>query len=461
MKFRHLSCLLFFICSVSQQLQADQFHYHNFLIGDRALGLGGSYNALSDDSSGVYYNPAGIAFAKNNDISGSANAIYTQKITYKETIAEQDFVEKSNGNVPVFFGGLQKLDNFLPGLAFAFGVFVDDSELKDQNDLISDVALDKNSPCQPGVNSSSDYLERYHRTASQRAATAHYSAALGWRVIPSLSIGVGLDVVDIDELLLSYQDLTLKRSICTVGIASGKSILQTQSARQSLVGRGILPSVAIRAELKENLSWGLTVKLGRYLSQHFTESVETRVIDVDSTDQAAVHPTADSREVVTTHAAGIKVANGDLDISKPLGSPPVIIGTGFAYSPIPSLLIAVDGTYHTAVTDADPLYQKDAVFDYSLGLEYFVLDSLPVRFGFFTNHDSRPKLNKIDLGQRDHIDYYGESLFLSWLRSKNQIGLGVVFQQGSGEAQKLSENVAIQKVRAQSFVFAFSATRIL
>lgn len=446
---------------MSQHLQADQFHYHNFLIGDRALGLAGSYSALSDDSSGVYYNPAGIAFAKNNDISGSANAIYTQKIVYKETIAKRDFTEKSSGAVPVFFGGLQKLDHILSGLTFAFGVFVDDSELKDQDDLITDVALDSPSSCEPGINSSSDYLERYHRAASQRAATAHYSAALGWLVSSRLAIGLGLDLTDIDELLLSNQDLTLKRSLCIVGIAGSKSSLQTQTNRQSLIGRGILPTLALRADLMENLSWGLSVKFGRYISQKFTESVETRLIDVDSADQAAVHPNADNREIITTRAAGVRVANGDLELAKPLGSPPISISSGFAYSPSPSLLIALDGTYHTAVTDADPIYQKNAVLDFSVGLEYYLMTSLPVRLGFFTNNDSRPKLNKNDIGQRDHIDYHGESLFLSWVRTKNQIGLGVVFQQGSGEAQKLSENAAIQKVLAQTFVFAFSATRIL
>ncbi len=42
---------------------ADELHYTNLLIGDRASGMGGAYTAVSDDATGLYYNPAGIAYA--------------------------------------------------------------------------------------------------------------------------------------------------------------------------------------------------------------------------------------------------------------------------------------------------------------------------------------------------------------------------------------------------------------
>jgi long-chain fatty acid transport protein len=95
---------------------ADQFHYGNVLIGTRAVGLGGAFGAVADDASGVYYNPAGLAFALSNDISGSANAFYTKESKYKSTLCGEDFVEASSGSVPSFFGGLQKLDRYVEGL---------------------------------------------------------------------------------------------------------------------------------------------------------------------------------------------------------------------------------------------------------------------------------------------------------------------------------------------------------
>lgn len=38
-------------------------------VGARAIGMGEAYSALSDDASGIYYNPAGIAFGEINEVT--------------------------------------------------------------------------------------------------------------------------------------------------------------------------------------------------------------------------------------------------------------------------------------------------------------------------------------------------------------------------------------------------------
>ena len=55
-------------------LSSVDFNYINDHFGDRATGLGGAYTAISDDPSGAYYNPAGIVFAFDNQISLSVNS---------------------------------------------------------------------------------------------------------------------------------------------------------------------------------------------------------------------------------------------------------------------------------------------------------------------------------------------------------------------------------------------------
>ena len=48
-----LSFSIFFIsCFVATQLHADVDHYKNMLIGERAATMGGTYVAISDDSTG-------------------------------------------------------------------------------------------------------------------------------------------------------------------------------------------------------------------------------------------------------------------------------------------------------------------------------------------------------------------------------------------------------------------------
>ena len=199
-------------------LLGDQYHYSNIIIGERAIGLGGAYTGVAGDASGVFYNPAGMAFALSNDISGSANALYRRNVTHKETIGKNDFVEESSGMLPSFFGGLQKLDHLVKGLVFGFGIYSIDNELKDQNDNFEErVNLGTPSAC-PNSTSTDPrppfQLLRFHRSVTQRASTSVFSGALGWRAFDNMAFGVGLDYVNVDELIQEYQDVKTEESQC-------------------------------------------------------------------------------------------------------------------------------------------------------------------------------------------------------------------------------------------------------
>ncbi|MCX6111981.1 MAG: aromatic hydrocarbon degradation protein, partial [Proteobacteria bacterium] len=65
-------------------------HYKNILVGDRAATMGGAYVGLSNDLSGTYYNPAGMAFADGSGISASANVYQEQHTIYKNAIRNND-----------------------------------------------------------------------------------------------------------------------------------------------------------------------------------------------------------------------------------------------------------------------------------------------------------------------------------------------------------------------------------
>src|SRR5262245_33141833 len=178
---------LFGVTMAAGSAMADQFHYNNVLVGTRSVGMGGAFGAVADDASGVYYNPAGLAFALSNDIQGSANAFYQKKTTYEETLGDDDFVEESSGSLSPFFGGLQKLDLYSEGLIFAFGVYYVDGDLKDQDTLIENKAIGNST------------IERYHRTSNARAGTYYAGAAVGYRPTSNVAIGFGLNYFSADE----------------------------------------------------------------------------------------------------------------------------------------------------------------------------------------------------------------------------------------------------------------------
>ena len=68
-----LSLLLILSLFATAPVKADDTHYQDFLVGGRALGLGGAYVSLSDDPSGVYFNPAGLADVRQSSLQVSTS----------------------------------------------------------------------------------------------------------------------------------------------------------------------------------------------------------------------------------------------------------------------------------------------------------------------------------------------------------------------------------------------------
>ena len=62
-------CLLL----IALPARADDSRYQDFPVGSRATALGGAFVALSDDPSGLYYNPAGICDARRLNVNVSAS----------------------------------------------------------------------------------------------------------------------------------------------------------------------------------------------------------------------------------------------------------------------------------------------------------------------------------------------------------------------------------------------------
>jgi long-chain fatty acid transport protein len=441
---------------VTSALKADQFHYNNVIVGTRAVGLGGAFTGIADDASGVFYNPAGLAFALSNDIQGSANAFYSKEITYKKTLGNDAFVEESSGSLSPFFGGLQKLDRYVEGLVFAFGISNIDGDLKDQDTLIENKKVNATT------------IERYHRTSNARASTFYAGAALGYRPRPNLAVGFGLNYFSADELVQEYQDAQQT-------VTGGYQIL-SNGVREHLTVYGVQPTLGVQVSVPGNLSFGLTVKKGMIASQNLDVTTETRVNGLTPEQYELLKQGKTTSSVVQEGISNIESDN-------PVGDWPAEIRFGTAWFASPTFLLAFDVAHYTAVTNAEKLtayggkakYNKEAVTNLHLGAEWYMTASLPLRIGLFTNDDARPEVKKGNYnataedncsktaykekycGQPDSIDYIGESIFIGWVQPNSQIAAGVTFQQGTGKAQKLGDH-QVQEVEASSYAFSFSAT---
>ena len=400
---------------LASQGWADQQPFPNVIPGERAPGMGGAYVGVSDDASGVVYNPGGLAFAQSNDISGSANAFYNKKMKYKSALpGGGDWTEESGGTFAPFFGALNKLDNVLPGLVGGFAYYSIDTELKDQNNTISNVGD----------------IARYHRAANQRAATWAMTGALGYRISSSLGIGFSLGYLKVDELTQISQNYYN---------TAGTYHLMT-SVRDSLIAHGIQTGIGVQWAPLTKLSFGLSVHSGSYASQKYSQILDQIIVEGNS--MASTPSEASSK--------------------KPLGSMPMEIRGGLAWFASPRLLVTTDIDYHEAVSDMDattsPLYTKKSVTNYALGSEYYLTPSLPLRLGYFTNKDATPKIRSSGMNQSDHVDYQGYSMFLAWAQPNSQISAGAVVQKGTGKAQKIYKNPTMQDISSLAYTLGFSAT---
>jgi hypothetical protein len=63
------------ISGLPSSARANDTHYQDYLIGERAVGFGGAFAAIADDSSAVFYNPAGLSQLDYSSVNLSA-AIY-------------------------------------------------------------------------------------------------------------------------------------------------------------------------------------------------------------------------------------------------------------------------------------------------------------------------------------------------------------------------------------------------
>jgi len=297
----------FFILFIfAYTLYGDQFHYNSYLMGDRAIGLGGAFCGVSDDASGIFYNPAGLSFSLSSGISGSANAFYRKTTTYKDAFGKgNDFIEESGGSIPTFAGGMERLDNISDDLTFAFGIFTPDSEFRNQEDI----KVAKFGHIE---------IHRFHRGVVQNASTNYFATALAYRFNRNLSIGFALSMISIDELIQEYQDVI--QDI----YRDGKKYLQilSQNIKHRLSALAVEPSFSIQW-VYGTFSFGVNMKFPQMIYQELDVALEKRVSVTDVKDKAKL----DRQEAIEPLALSQFIKHS-VYLEKPLGSIPSSLRMG-------------------------------------------------------------------------------------------------------------------------------------
>lgn len=397
--WKQLAAVSLICCSASAY--ADEFHYNNLLIGDRASGMGGAYTAISDDASGMYYNPAGITYVTDRNFSASVNAFSSQTKRYENVIGGQPFVRTSSALLANYFGIIKPMGDYKIGFSYA----VPDAVNEDLSQTVRNV---------PSAISDFDFTINLNNRDNTYNIGPSFAAAIN----DNLSFGITLYVHQRDILIIQNQFL-----------ARVDGTNQWTNSYFKLNETGLKPIIGFNWSPVEKLSLGLSVSNITLISssairQDTCSNSTTSGCDGDDT-------TVDPFSVPTLTSFSEKRKY------------PTRIALGAAYFASSNLLVSTDITYHTAVTDQ--VYgDKVSTVDAALGTEYYLSKKWALRAGLFTNVANTPTIQSGVTSIEEHINLYGGSLSLTHFTGDTSVTIGGSLSYGLGKAQIGTSSTDVQ-----------------
>ena len=403
----HFSILIF-VGFGATQLQADDAHYKNMLIGERAATMGGSYVAISDDSTGCYYNPAGIAYAVGDSLSGSGNMLHKMKTVYSEAIGNEDWVRESEALVPNYFGVLKNYKNY----SFCFSYVVPEAFIEHQ-DLVFDNPLST--------------VKKYYQSLHSEDITYLMGPSAAMKLGENLSIG----------LTLYYQYRSFIRQYHYF-LESTDSSYEVYYESRKLREDGMMPKIGIQWSPWSLLTVGMAVDQSVLLNSNFQGDVSYH----NSTDNSTGTPSP------------LTLMNRTNSAEKRMF--PLHLAWGVSYFPTPSLLYTIDLDYYQASEKG-----RADIMNYSGGTEYYLNPTNAIRFGLFTNYTNLPLPNSSTTAPYEYLDIYGASFGYTSYSSSSSLTLGAIYTSGSGKAWLYSGLTETRKLTRESLTLVFSASSSL
>ncbi len=391
---------------------ADEFHNNNLLIGDRASGMGGAYTAISDDATGLFYNPAAIVYASGQNFSASVNTLHNQSKKYEGAIAGRAFERQSSALLANFFGIIKAVGKYKFGFSYA----VPDSVNEDQDQIFSDVSAD---------------VSRYTINLNNKDNTSNIGPSFAAELSNDLAAGITL-----------YAHRRETQLIVNQFVEKTDLTFEWTNYYYELDELGIRPVIGIAWSPADKLSLGLSLSKTVLFNSRAVGQLTCSDSTTDGCDNKA--PTNDPLLVP-------KLTN-----STAKKEYPVRVTVGAAYFASSSLLLSGDLTYHTAV--ADPFFgDKIATVDVALGTEYYFSKKWALRAGLFTSMANTPAIREGITQIEEHIDLYGGSMSITNFSGDASVTLGGSVSHGAGQSQIVGNKKAQDASALGWMIFLSSA----
>jgi hypothetical protein len=380
--------------------RADDTHHHDYPIGGRAVGLGGAFVALSDDPSGIYYNPAGIVDAPRTSLQVSTN-LYGLEIAVGGDVLRSLFGTLTD--IDRVFADLQIIPTtagFIEGLgparadgthdhAFGLAAFVPSYR---------SLRLETSGP-----GTSAGEVLAYRRDLLDR--TLQGAAAYGMRIDDTWSFGFSGSV-----LIRTVRD----EEESSLGVASG-GLSGTQSYLDAVMA-ALLFTVGIKARVDDRWSVGLAVTSPSLQVWSGAKVRVTRSV-FDPATGASGFRLYEPDGVESEMATGAAVRAG---FSFQLGSLGLFSGDLVLHAPVRYRLVElpVDAAEAARILTLATDIERRLVVNANAGFEAPLDDDLALAFGFFTNFSSAPPIDgapgdRFSGDRLPDLDAFGGSIVLT------------------------------------------------
>lgn len=394
---------------------ADQYHYKDILIGDRAAGMGGAYVAVSDDPAGMYYNPAGIIFSSENYLSASVNTYSTSSETFKNVVPGRDYTYTSSALTPSFFGYLQNIGKG----KFGFAVMIPNSDNIDQDDSLT------------ALTTTPDGGNIFKRRYYNKDVTYLFGPAYAREIATNLTIGISLPAA-----IRSQEVIDNQYAIFNPASGGTNQRWWFQESYRSATTYALQPKLGVEYMPAPKLSLGLTVSMpvkltasGKYTSRNLITTPSTLPTGYVSND--------------------INQADGTINPRVPQVYQ---VAAGAAYFFTKQLMLTgefdlygQDQNYSGADVAAIPV-SIQTTWNVSLGAEWYLADMFAVRGGFYTNRSNAPGLVATNTDQNEHVDQYCGALGFSYYHSGTSLSLTGNYGYGKGQGQGVGGTTVLQDV---------------
>jgi len=382
---------------VSAQTDRAYDNYQNYLVGGRAAGMGGAYTAISDDESGMFYNPAGIAFADRSSLSLSVSLYGIVTGEVEDALGTGGNYSYSALNViPSTVGSLKKLG---ANHTLGFAVFAPNSLLyKDRR-----------------TTEQGDVL-----ITSLDDQTLWAGPAFGTRITPRIAVGAGAFV-----LMRTFGQETTFLFVLEPPDATG--ITASFAEARSIVDTTVIAVTGLlgaRVEVTPILRVGASFRLPSqqmYSTGSFFSTLSFAM------PQDPTMPEQTNTQLATTNANDL-AANFVL---------PWKLAVGMAYGRRGGALLSVDYSLHGPVDywDIDDRtlglpVRGELTHNANLGTEFW-LGRYALRAGLFTNLSSTPR-DVLSTGSA-HVDQLGIAAGVGVVDANSETTLGINATFGSGD----------------------------